>query len=148
MLSFNEICKILEQKAPFVLVDKVLEIDKGKRIVAVKNVSGGELFSALHFPGNSVYPGILILESIAQTASILFSDSIDKDISTENQFLALGGIQRFQFLKVVRPGDTLIIEVEIIKGTLQMALTKVSVKMGDTIIGEGQMSFGVVKDGK
>lgn len=146
MLSFNEIAKLLNQKAPFVFVDKVLEIEKGKGIVAIKNISAGENFAALHFPGNPVYPGVYIIESVAQTASILFSYSQDEEKEDENQFLALGGVQNFRFLQVVRPGDTMKIELEIVKAVLNMAITKATVKVEDKIIAEGQLSFGVVKN--
>ncbi len=145
MMYFNEISRLLQQKAPFVYVDRVLELEENKRIVSIKNVSGSEAFTALHFPGNAVYPGIFIIESIAQTASILLSKS-DEISLREGQFLALGGIQRLQFMRAVKPGDTLRIEVEIIKAVGQMAIVKAVVKIEDTVTAEGQMTFGVGKN--
>jgi len=146
MISYNEIQILLKQKTPFIFVDKVIEHEKGKRIVSLKNVTGSEMFSALHFPDNPVYPGIFIIESIAQTTAIMCSLAMEKDKNNEIQFLALGGLQRFNFYKPVRPGDTLRIEVEAVKLLQQMAIVKATVKIDDTLVAEGQMTFGAVKD--
>jgi 3-hydroxyacyl-[acyl-carrier-protein] dehydratase len=146
MISYNEIQSLLKQKTPFIFVDKVIDHDKGKRIVSLKNVTGSEMFSALHFPDNPVYPGIFIIESIAQTTAILCSLAMEENENNEIQFLALGGLQRFNFYKPVRPGDTLRIEVEAIKLLQRMAIVKATVKVDDTMVAEGQMTFGAVKD--
>ena len=146
MISYNEILSLLKQKTPFVFVDKVIEHEKGKRIVSLKNVTGSELFSALHFPDNPVYPGIFIIESIAQTTAIMCSLAMEENENNEIKFLALGGIQRFNFYKPVRPGDTLKIEVEVVKLLEQMAIVKATAKVNDTLVAEGQMTFGAVKD--
>lgn len=146
MLAFNEICSILKQKAPFVYVDKVLEIEGCKRILALKNVTGSEAFAPCHFPGNPIYPGIFIIEAVAQTASILCYYSPDMKIAQECQFLALGGLQRFQFLCPVRPGDTLLIELEAIKIVPQGAIVKAVVRVENNVVAEGQMTFGTVKN--
>jgi len=146
MISYNEIQSLLKQKTPFIFVDKIIEHEKGKRIVSIKNITGSELFSALHFPDNPVYPGIFIIESIAQTTAILCSLAMEEDTGNQTQFLALGGIQRFNFYKPVRPGDTLRIEVDMIKLYREMAIVKAAVKADDILIAEGQMTFGAVKD--
>jgi len=146
MISYNEIQFLLKQKTPFIFVDKVIEHEKGKRIVSLKNVTGSEMFSVLHFPDNPVYPGIFIIESIAQTTAILCSLAMEADENDQIQFLALGGLQRFNFYKPVRPGDTLRIEVEAVKLLQQMAIVKATAKVDDTLVAEGQMTFGAVKD--
>lgn len=146
MISYNEIRSILKQKSPFIFVDKVIEHKKGKRIVSQKNVSGNELFSSLHFPDNPIYPGIFIIESIAQTTAILCSLAMDEGMNEQIQFLALGGLQRFNFYKPVIPGDVLKIEVDVVKVYEQMAIVKATAKVEDTIVAEGQMTFGAVKD--
>ena len=146
MISYNEIQSILKQKAPFIFVDKVIEHDKGKKIVSLKNVTGNELFSAFHFPDNPVYPGIYIIESIAQTTAILCSLATEEDEKDQIQFLALGGLQRFNFLKPVRPGDTLRIEVEAVKLLPQMAIVKAIAKVENILVAEGQLTFGAVKN--
>ena len=147
MIKYDEICGILKQKTPFVFVDRVLDMELGKRITAIKCISGGELFSALHFPKNSVYPGIFMIECIAQTASILCTLSGEQSEMAEGEFLALGGIQRLQFMQPVRPGDTIRIEDEIIKQAQKLCLVKAQILVDMQIAAEGQLSFGVVKDG-
>lgn len=146
MISYNEIQSLLKQKAPFIFVDKAIEHEKGKRIVSLKNVTGNEFFSAFHFPDNPVYPGIFIIESIAQTTAILCSLAMEEDKKDQIQFLALGGLQRFNFLKPVRPGDTLLIEVEAVKLLAQMAIVKAIVKVDDVLVAEGQLTFGAVQN--
>lgn len=146
MLSSKEVCELLKQKHPFVFVDRVLELENGKRILAVKNITANEVFLAGHFPDNPVFPGVLLIEAVAQTASILCMKSTGMEIDAENQFLAIGGVQRFQFMKAVRPGDSLYIDVEAVKVVPKGAIMKAEVKMGDTIIASGQMTFGVVQN--
>lgn len=146
MITFDKISKILKQKSPFVFVDRVLEIEDGKSIVAIKNITASEMFAALHFPTTSIYPGILVIEAVAQTASVLCSYSegmIDKD---EDLFLALGGISRFSFINPARPGDTMKICVEIIKAVGSMVIVEALVTIEDKTIAKGQLSFGVGKN--
>ncbi len=144
MIDFNEICKVLKQKVPFVLVDRVIELDHGKRIVAIKNITGSEAFAEYHFPNNPIYPGVLIIECVAQTSALLFT--LSQEQKEQSGYLVLGGVQRFNFMNRVRPGDTLRIEVDVIKIIDNMALIKAAVRNGDTIVAEGQLSFGVAKD--
>lgn len=146
MIPFNEIQSILKQKTPFIFVDRVIEHEKGKRIVSLKNVTGNEFFSAFHFPDNPIYPGIFIIESIAQTTAILCTLTMEEDEKDQIQFLALGGLQRFHFLNSVRPGDTLRIEVIAVKLLPQMAIVKATAKVDDKMVAEGQLTFGTVKD--
>jgi len=112
MLDIVEIMAILPHRYPFLLVDKVLEVEQGKRIVAIKNVTMNEPFFQGHFPGHPVMPGVLIIEAMAQVAAIMAylasgSDADDK----VSYFMA---IDNARFRKPVKPGDTLRIEVETI----------------------------------
>jgi len=147
--TFDEVCKILKQKSPFIFIDKVLEVEYDSRIVAIKNISGCEMFSTLHFPGNSVYPGILIIESVAQATAVLCHLSKTKGAvrgdTDESLFMALGGIQQFQFLSPARPGDTLEIEVLVRKLVGDLMIAGAEVRRGSDVIAKGQLSFGVVK---
>jgi 3-hydroxyacyl-[acyl-carrier-protein] dehydratase len=124
----------------------VIEHNKGKKIVSLKNVTGNELFSAFHFPDDPVYPGIFIIESIAQTTAILCSLAMEEDEKDQIQFLALGGLQRFSFYKPVRPGDILRIEVTAVKLLHQMAIVKATARVDDILVAEGQLTFGAVKN--
>jgi 3-hydroxyacyl-[acyl-carrier-protein] dehydratase len=112
MLDIIEIMKILPHRYPFLMVDKVLEVEQGKRIVAIKNVTMNEPFFQGHFPGHPVMPGVLIIEAMAQVAAIMAylasgSEADDK----VSYFMA---IDNARFRKPVKPGDTLRIEIETI----------------------------------
>ena len=105
-----EIMKILRHRYPFLLVDRVLDLDEGKRLVAIKNVTINEPFFQGHFPGNPIMPGVLIVEGMAQAGAILAIVS-DKIPLTANTYF--GGIDKVRFRRPVRPGDVLRFEMEL-----------------------------------
>lgn len=109
MLDINEIMKILPHRYPFLLVDKILEIELGKSIVGIKNVSINEPFFPGHFPGHPVMPGVLIIEAMAQVAAILAYSS---DESIRSKITYFVGIDNARFRKPVMPGDQLRFEIE------------------------------------
>lgn len=110
MLDINEIMKILPHRPPFLLVDRVAEIETGKRIVALKNVSINEPFFPGHFPGHPVMPGVLIIEAMAQAACILAILSSDESVRSKVTYFV--GIDSAKFRKPVFPGDQLRLEIE------------------------------------
>ena len=114
ILRVTDILNYLPHRAPFMLVDRVLEYEKGKRLVAIKNVTFNEPFFAGHFPGNPVMPGVLIIEALAQAGCILAFLSNDSDVSSEELYL-FAGIDNARFRRVVIPGDQLRLEVTITK---------------------------------
>ena len=146
MIAFDEIRKILKQEVPFVFIDKVLTYEVGRTITCIKNVSGGEMFSSLHFPTRAVYPGVLLIESVAQTTAVLCQLSKKDNDSDNTSYFALGGVQHFQFIKAVKPGDCLTIHVEILKKVYDMVIVKATVIVKEEIVACGQLSFGVMKD--
>jgi 3-hydroxyacyl-[acyl-carrier-protein] dehydratase len=109
MLDINEIMKILPHRYPFLLVDKILEIDLGKSIIGLKNVSINEPFFPGHFPEHPVMPGVLIIEAMAQVAAILAYSS---DESIRSKITYFVGIDNARFRKPVMPGDQLRFEIE------------------------------------
>lgn|SRR5574340_614676 len=112
MLDVNEIMGILPHRYPFLMVDRVLEVEPGKKIVAIKNVSMNEQFFQGHFPGHPVMPGVLIVEAMAQVAGIMaYLASDDETRKKVTYFMA---IDSAKFRKPVVPGDQLRIEVETI----------------------------------
>jgi 3-hydroxyacyl-[acyl-carrier-protein] dehydratase len=113
MIEIREIMKILPHAYPFLLVDRILEMEAGKRIVGIKNVTYNEPFFPGHFPGRPIMPGVLIVEAMAQTAGILIYQSIDEE-SRRKPALFLG-MDNVKFRKPVIPGDQLRLEVEITK---------------------------------
>jgi 3-hydroxyacyl-[acyl-carrier-protein] dehydratase len=110
MLDINEIMKILPHRYPFLLVDRVTEIEPGKRIIGFKNVSMNEPFFPGHFPGHPVMPGVLIIESLAQAACILAILSSDESVRSKVTYFV--GIDNARFRKPVFPGDQLRLDVE------------------------------------
>lgn len=110
MLDINEIMKILPHRPPFLLVDRIVEMEAGKRIVGVKNVSINEPFFPGHFPGHPVMPGVLIIESMAQVACVLAILSSDESVRSKVTYFA--GIDGAKFRKPVFPGDQLRLELE------------------------------------
>jgi len=111
MLDVNEIMKLLPHRYPFLLVDRVVEIDPGKKIVGLKNVTMNEPFFPGHFPGHPVMPGVLIVEAMAQTAAILVYRSSEENKDKITYFV---GIDNTKFRKPVVPGDQLRLELEVV----------------------------------
>jgi len=112
-MDLVEIQKLLPHRYPFLLVDRVVEIIPGQKLVAYKNVTINEPFFAGHFPGHPVMPGVLILESLAQACAILAYKSADLDPTREVSYLM--AIDGAKFRKPVVPGDRLDLEVSVLK---------------------------------
>lgn len=110
MLDINEIMNILPHRYPFLLIDKIVEMEAGKSIVAIKNVSINEPFFPGHFPGHPVMPGVLVIEAMAQAACVLACSS---DESARSKLTYFVGIDNARFRKPVMPGDQLRFEIEV-----------------------------------
>src|SRR6201984_1958054 len=109
-LDIHEILKLLPHRYPFLLIDRVLDIRRKERIVAIKNVTINEPFFAGHFPGLPIMPGVLIVEAIAQAGGALLLTEVE---DRENKVMVFTGIERARFRRPVVPGDQLRIEVEV-----------------------------------
>lgn len=112
MLDVNEIMKNLPHRYPFLLVDRVKELEVNKRIVAIKNVTINEPFFQGHFPGHPIMPGVLIIEAMAQVGGVLAYRS---QPDTEGKVVYFMGIDKAKFRRPVVPGDTLEFVLEVIK---------------------------------
>ena len=112
MMSLEEIKNILPHRYPFLLVDRVLEVQKGKYCKALKNISGNEEVFQGHFPSQAVLPGVMIIEALAQTAGIVIHSGKDDASSSEIVFFA--GIDKAKFRIPVVPGDQLVLETSLI----------------------------------
>ncbi len=113
MIDINEIMKILPHAYPFLLVDRIVEIEPEKRIVGIKNVTYNEPFFPGHFPGRPIMPGVLIVEAMAQTAGVLAFKSMPGEEQGKPVYFL--GIDNVRFRKPVIPGDQLHLELEITK---------------------------------
>jgi 3-hydroxyacyl-[acyl-carrier-protein] dehydratase len=113
MIEIEEIMNILPHDYPFLLVDRIVEIEAGKRVVGIKNVTYNEPFFQGHFPGQPIMPGVLIIEAMAQTAGVLaFKSMPDEYLKKPVYFL---GMDNVRFRKPVIPGDQLRLELEVTK---------------------------------
>jgi len=110
-LDITEIQAILPHRYPFLLIDRVIEIERRKRIVAIKNVTATEPHFAGHFPGYPIMPGVLIVEAIAQAGGALLLTEIP---DREHKLMVFTGIERAKFRKPVTPGDQLRVEVDVL----------------------------------
>ncbi len=109
--GIGQIMKILPHRYPFLMVDRIIEFEEGKKIVGIKNVTTNEQFFNGHFPGNPIMPGVLIIEAMAQTAGILMLRKVEHQC----KFPYLMSIDDVKFRKLVQPGDQLRIEIEVIR---------------------------------
>ncbi|MGA8212028.1 MAG: 3-hydroxyacyl-ACP dehydratase FabZ [Candidatus Sulfotelmatobacter sp.] len=109
-LDIHEILKILPHRYPFLLIDRVLELRRKERIVAIKNVTINEPFFNGHFPGLPIMPGVLIVEAIAQAGGALLLTEVE---DRNDKVMVFTGIERAKFRRPVSPGDQLRIEVEV-----------------------------------
>lgn len=140
MLTNIDIQKILPHKYPMLLVDKVLELEEGKRIVAIKNVTVNEPFFQGHFPKNPIMPGVLITESLAQTGAIMLLSMPEN----KGKLGVFTGINNFKFRKQVTPGDTLMLEAELIQYRHSMGKANVKATVDGEVAAMGEISFAVI----
>ena len=118
VLEVTDIMSILPHRYPFLLIDRIIEVERTKRVVAIKNVTVNEPFFAGHFPGYPIMPGVLIVESIAQAGgALLLTEIPDRD----TKLMVFTGIERAKFRKPVVPGDQLRIEVEVMNWRVSAA---------------------------
>lgn len=116
MLDIQQIKETIPHRYPFLLIDEVMEIEEGKRVVAKKNVTINEPFFQGHFPGYPVMPGVLIIEALAQAGAVVLL----KKEENKGKIGFLAGIDKCRFKRQVKPGDQLRLEVEItrLKGSI------------------------------
>ncbi len=132
----NELLRGLPHLFPFRMIDRVLEIEPGKKAVALKNVSADEPYFTGHFTNEPIMPGILILEALAQTGGIAFQSSFKED---EEGLHFLARIDSFRWRKKVVPGDQVILEAEIEHIFSNLAKVRVRAKVKEEIVAEGML---------
>lgn len=140
MLNNAEIQKIIPHRYPFLLVDKIVELEPGKKAVGIKNVTINEPFFQGHFPGNPIMPGVLIVEAMAQVgaASMLCLEE------NKGKLGVFAGIDELRFKRQVIPGDVLRMEVEMITVRRNIGKAQTVTYVGDEVVCKGVLMFALV----
>jgi 3-hydroxyacyl-[acyl-carrier-protein] dehydratase len=138
-MDIHQILKQLPHRHPFLLVDRVLSIEKGKSIKALKNVTINEPFFQGHFPHRPVMPGVLMLEALAQAAALLAFDTLGSSPSDEMVYY-FAGIDGARFKRPVEPGDQLILEVELLRMKAGIFKFKARALVGDELTVEAELT--------
>lgn len=141
MLKVEEILRFLPHRYPFLLVDRVVSLDPGKSIAAIKNVTANESFFEGHFPEVKIMPGVLIVEAVAQAGGILLYHSISEP---SKKLVVLSKLHNIKFRKIVVPGDQLRLEAEIVKVRARFATIRGRALVDKEIVVEGEISAAIV----
>ena len=141
MLKVEEILNFIPHRYPFLLVDRVISLDPGKSIVAIKNVTANESFFEGHFPEVKIMPGVLIVEAVAQAGGILLYHSLP---DPAKKLVVLSKLHNIRFRKIVVPGDQIRMEAEIVKVRGRFATIRGRAIVDKEIVVEGEISAGIV----
>ena len=145
MLDIEEIRDVLPHRYPFLLVDRILELDPGKRAVGLKNVTINEEFFEGHFPGHAIMPGVMLIEAMAQVGGIVLITVS----GNEGQKAYFAAMDHVRFRRTVVPGDTIITEAELLKYRGTIGKVKCTASVNNQIVAEGEFMFALMgKDKK
>jgi len=140
-LNIDEIKKIIPHRYPFLLVDKIKELEIGKRVVGIKNVTANEEFFNGHFPDYPVMPGVLQLESAAQVGAVALLSMPEY----KGKIAFFAGVEKCRFRKQVRPGDTLHIEVDVLSIRRNIGKAKAVITVDGQTTMEAEIMFAIEK---
>lgn len=142
MLDNIEIQKIIPHRYPFLLVDKIIELELGSKAVGIKNVTANEPFFQGHFPGNPLMPGVLIVEAMAQVGAI----TVKALEENKDKLAVFAGIDKLRIKKQVRPGDTLRMEVELISMKRGIGKANAVAYVDGEVACKGTLTFALVDE--
>lgn len=140
MLNNKEIQEIIPHRYPFLLIDKIIEIEYGKKAVGIKNVTANEPFFMGHFPENPIMPGVLIVEAMAQVGAVAVLGAKEH----KGKLAVFTGIDKLRFKKQVLPGDTLRMEVEMVAIKRGIGKAKASAFVDDELAASGELMFAII----
>ena len=140
--DIESLMKIIPHRYPFLLIDRILDLDPGKIVYAIKNISISEPCFQGHFPGQPIFPGDLILEAMAQAGGFLVLNSID---TPETKVMYFTGINKSRFKKIVTPGDQLHLEVTLDKFRLGTCKINGIAKVDEKVVAEAEIMASVVE---
>lgn len=140
MINNIDIQKILPHRYPFLLVDRITEMEEGKRAVGIKNVTANEPFFQGHFPSNPIMPGVLIVESLAQVGAVMLLSLPEN----KGKLGVFTGINSMKFRRQVVPGDTLLLEAELVTYRHGMGKANVKATVDGAVAAAGEISFAVI----
>jgi 3-hydroxyacyl-[acyl-carrier-protein] dehydratase/UDP-3-O-[3-hydroxymyristoyl] N-acetylglucosamine deacetylase/3-hydroxyacyl-[acyl-carrier-protein] dehydratase len=141
VLKVEEIIRFLPHRYPFLLVDRVIALEPGKSIAAIKNVTANESFFEGHFPEVKIMPGVLIVEAVAQAGGILLYHSLPEPAK---KIVVLSKLHNIKFRKIVVPGDQLRLEAEIVKARARFATIRGRAIVDKEIVVEGEISAAII----
>lgn len=139
MLNSEQIQEIIPHRFPFLLVDRILDLEEGKKAIGLKNVSANEAHFAGHFPGYPVMPGVLIVEALAQVGAVAILSMAEN----KGKLAFFAGIDKFRFKGQVQPGDQLRLELELTRLRGSIGKGYGVAKVDDQIVAEGELMFGL-----
>ena len=142
MMNIEEIKNWIPHRYPFLMIDRILELEAGKKCRALKNVTGNEFFFQGHFPGNPIMPGVLIVEAMAQTAGFI-SYTMEKD--PENKVQLFVGFEKVRFKKPVVPGDQLILDTEFVSHKMNLWVYRGSATVDGSIVAQAEFRLVTVE---
>ncbi len=140
MLNKDEIKKIIPQREPFLMIDEVVDVIPGAKAICIKNVSEDEYYFKGHFPENPIMPGVLIVESLAQSGAVAILSK--EENKGKNALFA--GIDKMKFKRIVKPGDTLNLEVSIIKQKGPIGVGEGKATVNGELACKGEFTFALV----
>jgi 3-hydroxyacyl-[acyl-carrier-protein] dehydratase len=146
MFTIEEIMTCVPHRYPLLLIDKVVDYLPDKSVTTLKNVTINEAQFQGHFPGQPIFPGVYIIENIAQSACFLLVKSAGR--LDRRMVYYLGRVLKMSFLKPVRPGDQLISQVTVVRSMNEKVMVSAVSKVGEALVAKGDLMFGASSAGK